>query len=177
MDSGAPVKASPSLAHCAWQAAHGWVQLSYAPGGNLLCGVALVPARPRVPVSPSPPAAIAEIVDYLRQHGHTDGQEWIWARLDWSRVTAFRRQVAHYLFTQVGPGQTITYGALAAAVNKPRAARAVGQAMRHNPFPLIVPCHRCLSANGLGGFMGNGDGARQRKLAMLAVEGISLASP
>ncbi|MGE3954708.1 MAG: methylated-DNA--[protein]-cysteine S-methyltransferase [Parachlamydiales bacterium] len=49
-------------------------------------------------------------------------------------------------------GQTTTYGKLAEASGFPTASRAVGRVMNANPFPLIIPCHRVLSATGLGGF-------------------------
>ena len=49
-------------------------------------------------------------------------------------------------------GETITYGELARLAGKPRAARAVGNAMGANPLPLIVPCHRVLAVGGIGGF-------------------------
>ncbi len=49
-------------------------------------------------------------------------------------------------------GQTLTYGELARAVGKPGASRAVGQANGRNPVPIILPCHRVVAANGLGGF-------------------------
>ena len=48
-------------------------------------------------------------------------------------------------------GQFLTYGALAAQLNT--APRAVGQACGANPLPLVIPCHRVISATGLGGFM------------------------
>jgi len=52
-------------------------------------------------------------------------------------------------------GETLSYGDVAAAVGKPLAARAVGQAVGSNPLPLLIPCHRVLAANGgLGGFGG-----------------------
>lgn len=52
-------------------------------------------------------------------------------------------------------GKTLSYGEVAAAVGKPLAARAVGQAVGSNPLPLLIPCHRVLAANGgLGGFGG-----------------------
>jgi methylated-DNA-[protein]-cysteine S-methyltransferase len=63
-------------------------------------------------------------------------------------------------------GRTITYGALAAKVGRPRAARAVGQALAHNPVPLVVPCHRVIAAGGgLGGF-GGGLALKRRLLAL-----------
>ena len=65
-----------------------------------------------------------------------------------------------------------TYGALAAALGRPRAARAVGAALARNPKPIEVPCHRVVCADGtVGGYLGSARGAR-RKAALLASEGI-----
>ena len=59
-------------------------------------------------------------------------------------------------------------------LGKPGAARAVGQALGRNPFPIIVPCHRVLAAGGrMGGFSANGGVAT--KLKLLAIEGAVLA--
>jgi len=49
-------------------------------------------------------------------------------------------------------GRTISYAQLAAKAGHPGAARAVGAAMAANPLPLVVPCHRVVASNGLGGF-------------------------
>ncbi len=54
----------------------------------------------------------------------------------------------------IPPGTTLTYGAVARRIGRPGAARAVGQAMRRNPLPLFVPCHRVVAASGLGGYAG-----------------------
>ena len=54
-------------------------------------------------------------------------------------------------------GQSVTYGALATHLNT--APRAIGQACGSNPLPLLIPCHRVVSANGLGGFMHAASGA------------------
>ena len=52
-------------------------------------------------------------------------------------------------------GETRTYGELAKAAGSPKAARAAGQAMRHNPIPIITPCHRVIATSGkLHGFAG-----------------------
>lgn len=67
----------------------------------------------------------------------TDFQETVWRRL-----------------ADIPPGQTRTYGELAASIGKPGAARAVGQALRANPLPLVWPCHRVVASDGLGGFGG-----------------------
>jgi methylated-DNA-[protein]-cysteine S-methyltransferase len=88
-------------------------------------------------------------------------------RIDWSRHSAFSRQVLSAL-CQVPWGKQTTYGALAARVGRPRGARAVGQAVGANPIPVLIPCHRVLPASGhIGGFSGGVD----RKRILLALEG------
>lgn len=62
-------------------------------------------------------------------------------------------------------GSTATYSGLAARLGKPKAARAVGNALRHNPVPLFVPCHRVVAASGIGGFSWGVD--IKRKLLLL----------
>jgi methylated-DNA-[protein]-cysteine S-methyltransferase len=64
-------------------------------------------------------------------------------------------------------GKTITYGELARRAGSPRASRAVGNAMAHNDFPLIIPCHRVVASVGLGGF---GGGLRMKR-NLLHLEG------
>ena len=49
-------------------------------------------------------------------------------------------------------GQVITYGDIAKAINSPKACRAVGNAVGANPLPIIIPCHRVVAVNGIGGF-------------------------
>jgi len=79
----------------------------------------------------------------------------------------------------IGTGTTIGYGALARrAGSTASAARAVGQAMRRNPVPVIVPCHRVVAADGsIGGFAGNADPASpsvSRKRLLLRHEGVEI---
>jgi methylated-DNA-[protein]-cysteine S-methyltransferase len=62
-------------------------------------------------------------------------------------------------------GSTATYSGLAARLGKSRAARAVGNALHHNPVPLFVPCHRVVAAYGIGGFSWGVD--IKRKLLLL----------
>jgi O-6-methylguanine DNA methyltransferase len=84
--------------------------------------------------------------------------------LDPARGTTFQRRVWEEL-RRLRPGQTRTYGDLAARVGRPGAARAVGQACGANPVPVLIPCHRVLAAGGrLGGFSG-GTGWKARLLA------------
>jgi len=68
--------------------------------------------------------------------------------LAWEAVPPFTRQVLHTLLARVRHGETVTYGELAALAGHPGKARAVGQAMARNPWPLGVPCHRVLGAGG-----------------------------
>ncbi len=65
-------------------------------------------------------------------------------------------------------GEVRTYGEIAAEVGHPRAARAVGVACNRNPIMLLIPCHRVVSASGIGGFAHGND----RKRALLALEGV-----
>ena len=64
----------------------------------------------------------------------------------------------------------MTYGGLAAAVGVPGGARAVGNVMAGNPFPLVIPCHRVIRSDGsLGGF----GGGLPMKRALLEMEGVA----
>ncbi len=81
------------------------------------------------------------------------------------RGTPFRRKVWETL-RGLAPGQTESYGDLAERTGSPRAARAVGTAMRCNPVALLVPCHRVVAANGPGKFGSAGVGLKLRLLAM-----------
>jgi len=79
----------------------------------------------------------------------------------------------------VGYGEVITYGQLAALVGKPRAARAVGNAMGRNPIALVIPCHRVVAADGsVGGYGGSSargrEAAREIKRMLLRLEGVEL---
>ncbi len=68
--------------------------------------------------------------------------------------TAFQRLVWRSLI-RVPFGHTITYGELATRIGHPRAARAVGTALRKNPLPILVPCHRVVPASGgIGEYVG-----------------------
>jgi len=74
--------------------------------------------------------------------------------LDLDHLTVFQRNVIG-LCRRIGFGRTLSYGELARRAGRPGAARAVGNTMACNRFPLIVPCHRVVGANGLlGGYSG-----------------------
>jgi methylated-DNA-[protein]-cysteine S-methyltransferase len=89
--------------------------------------------------------------------------------LDEGGIDAFRREV--YAATRaILPGRTATYGEIASAIGRPDGARDVGAALARNPFPIVVPCHRVLGANGkLTGF--SAPGGLETKRRMLELEG------
>ena len=82
--------------------------------------------------------------------------------------TPFQKEVWAEL-SRIGYGETISYGELARRVGRPRGPRAVGQANGRNPIPIIVPCHRVLASNGIGGY----GGGLKVKRALLAIEGVT----
>jgi len=87
--------------------------------------------------------------------------------------TDFQQRVWRAL-QQIPAGEVRTYGGLAKQLHS--SARAVGNACRHNPVPIIVPCHRVVSAGGLGGFCGRTEGAEVRlKRWLLKHEGFELS--
>jgi methylated-DNA-[protein]-cysteine S-methyltransferase len=93
--------------------------------------------------------------------------------LDLHEIEGFRLQVLQTLAREVPWGEVVTYGELAALAGRPRAARAVGSAMRNNPIPFVIPCHRVVAAgNKIGGY-GGGRNAIELKRELLACEGVS----
>jgi methylated-DNA-[protein]-cysteine S-methyltransferase len=113
------------------------------------------------------PAISRQVDEYF-----TGARHRIEAAVDLSTVTGpFRRMVLETLRREVPWGETVTYGELAGMAGRPRAARAVGTAMASNPVPLVIPCHRVLASNGLGGY-GGADGRPDLKRALLALEGV-----
>lgn len=89
--------------------------------------------------------------------------------LDLDSVGAFEAAV-YRLAQAIPPGSTRTYGELAAELGDPSAARAVGQALGRNPWPIVVPCHRIVGAGGRsGGF--SAPGGAGTKLRLLEIEG------
>jgi methylated-DNA-[protein]-cysteine S-methyltransferase len=92
--------------------------------------------------------------------------------LDLSHLTDFQREVVT-LCRHIGYGKTLSYAELAARAGSPRAARAVGNVMRTNRFPLLVPCHRVVgSAGALGGYSAP-DGLRMKeRLLRMEAEGV-----
>ena len=94
--------------------------------------------------------------------------------LEMSGELDFNRRV-YEITRAIPPGRTLTYGEVAQRIGEPNAARAVGQALGHNPFAPIVPCHRVLGAGNTGvGF--SATGGVDTKLKMLEIERAQLGA-
>ncbi len=90
--------------------------------------------------------------------------------VDFSALTEFQTQILS-MIRKIPFGKTTTYGEIAADIDNPNAARAIGQVLKRNPIPIFIPCHRIINADGTiggyGGVMGS-----ERKIALLKHEGI-----
>jgi len=82
------------------------------------------------------------------------------------QATPFQKKVLARV-AEIPYGKTMTYGDVAAAVGNPRASRAVGTANARNNLPLIIPCHRVVASNGIGGY----GGSEELKRKLLQMEG------
>ena len=93
--------------------------------------------------------------------------------VDLSEMTDFQQDILNHI-RNLPLGATTTYGEIADQISNPNASRAIGQVLRRNPIPIIIPCHRVLSADGtLGGY--GGVMGSERKIALLKHEDIILA--
>lgn len=84
--------------------------------------------------------------------------------------TDFQRQVWSKL-SEIPYGKVVTYGQLAAAIGQPTACRAVANAVGQNPYLILLPCHRVVAADGIGGY---GPGSEAKK-HLLTLEGINFS--
>jgi O-6-methylguanine DNA methyltransferase len=85
----------------------------------------------------------------------------------WPAIGPFLRETLAAC-RRIPPGSRLTYGALACAAGRKRAARAAGAAMARNPLPLLIPCHRVVPASGGTGAYGPGPALKRRLLALEA---------
>jgi methylated-DNA-[protein]-cysteine S-methyltransferase len=124
---------------------------------------------PRLSEAPSIPAEVRAAIEGITDVLAGAMRDLRFVALDQREIEPFRREV--YAATRaVMPGSTATYGEIARALGRsdPEAARDVGAALARNPFPIVVPCHRVLGANGkLTGFSAPGGLATKRRLLEL----------
>jgi methylated-DNA-[protein]-cysteine S-methyltransferase len=120
------------------------------------------------------PEALAPVIAGVQALMRGEKADLSAAVLDIDRVPAFNARV-YEIARRIPPGETLTYGEIAAQLGDRLLARDVGAALGQNPWPIIVPCHRITAAGGkLGGFSARG-GART-KLKLLAIEGAPAAA-
>jgi len=158
-----------------FETAIGRLGIAWGPRG-VVRRIALPEAeQPHALASPeSAPTRVQRAIRAIREHLRSGRADAALARvgLDFEGVPAFHRRV-YEAARRVRSGTTIGYGELAARVGAPGAARAVGQAMARNPFPIVVPCHRVLAAGGrLGGF--SAAGGVRAKARILGIEGVAM---
>lgn len=118
-------------------------------------------------VEAEPPSDIRAVVDRIQALvGGRSRDDLADVVLDTSQLSDFLRRV--YAVTRtIAPGHTLTYGQIAERVGSPGSARAVGRAMGANPYPIIVPCHRVLGADGsIGGFSAHGGAMTKRRMLL-----------
>jgi len=119
----------------------------------------------------TPPPAIRDVIERMVASLRGEADDLVDVPLDLDALPRFRRRVLELVRT-IPAGETLSYGEVAAAVGSPGAARAVGQALGRNPFPIVIPCHRVLAAGGhIGGF--TAQGGVSVKVKMLAAEGVT----
>jgi methylated-DNA-[protein]-cysteine S-methyltransferase len=108
---------------------------------------------------PQPGAAPKYVKDTLRRY--FAGELGCLAEIEWRTAgTPFQRTVWTAL-TTIAPGTTLSYGALAAKIGRPRSVRAVGMANGSNPISVVVPCHRVIGAD--GSLTGYGGGIERKR--------------
>ncbi len=102
------------------------------------------------------PAHTVDVAEQLR--AYFAGQRRTFdMRLDLRHTTPFQRRVL-LAAARVPAGTVVSYGEIARRIGQPDASRAVGQALGHNPMPIVIPCHRVIAAGGrIGGYTGGLD--------------------
>ena len=121
----------------------------------------------------SPPADVQHACDAMARLLKGETSDLSFIQVDMSHVPDFNRKVYDIART-IEPGETLTYGDIAVQLGDKLLARSIGQALGQNPFPIVIPCHRVLAANGkTGGFSANG--GVTTKFRMLAIEKAKIA--
>jgi methylated-DNA-[protein]-cysteine S-methyltransferase len=119
-------------------------------------------------VEGAPLASVQAVIDDIVALLRGEKRDLKNAKLDLDHVPEFQRRV-YDIARSIPPGEILTYGDVAKRLGDPTAARAVGQALGVNPFPIIVPCHRVLATGGkTGGF--SAPLGLKTKMQMLTIE-------
>lgn len=119
-------------------------------------------------VEAEPRSAIIPAIEAIRALLSGEAADLSFIRLDETGIGDFDKKV-YAVARDIPPGRTLTYGEIAKRLGDPNAARAVGRSLGANPWPIVVPCHRVLGADGrIGGFSAHG--GAETKVRMLAIE-------
>lgn len=116
-----------------------------------------VPSEPRKP--------FRQLIRRLQSFLERPKDDFLDVEIDLDKYTEFQRTIVQAC-RAIPIGQTLSYGELAKTARYPKAARAVGQVMANNRFPLIVPCHRVIASGGLIGGFSARNGVRMKKLLL-----------
>lgn len=123
-------------------------------------------ADEKVPATGTEDATVNEAIDQLK--AYFAGERKTFSLPLHKTGTAFQQKVWAALQT-IPYGKTSSYQRIAEQIGKPKASRAVGNANHHNPFPIVVPCHRVIGTSGsLGGY----NGGIEKKQWLLNLEGL-----
>jgi O-6-methylguanine DNA methyltransferase len=162
------------LRHHVLETSIGWVGVALSPRG--LRAVTLPKASEAAALAavvdlgaaePATPDELGDLPDRLRRFAEGDGVAFDDATLDPEVGTPFQRAVWDAI-RSIPRGETRSYRWIAERIGRPNAVRAVGQAVGSNPWPLLVPCHRVIAADGrIGGFAGG----LEMKRRLLGLEG------
>ena len=115
---------------------------------------------------------IAQVIARLQRFAKVGDDDLLSIEVDYGATTDFQRHVLDAC-RAIPPGEILSYAQLAIIAGAPGAARAVGNVMRTNKLPLVVPCHRVVGSGGaLGGYSAPDGLALKRRL--LAREGVSI---
>ena len=117
---------------------------------------------------PARPARTREVFDLCRDiQAYFEGDllRPPWKLLDLSRLTPLQRSVLEAV-ARVPHGAVRTYGQIAAQIGRVRACRFVGTTLARNPFPVLIPCHRIVRADGSPGEFSGGTDLKERMLAL-----------
>jgi len=137
-----------------WKAENGEVKIK-----RILISIPEASVEQRVAVNfpdvvPGLSKETVQLSEKIKKYCKGEAVEFSLKYLDFSGVPEFRKKVYKKLF-ETRRGETLSYGELAGLAGYYGAARAVGTAMKNNSFPLIIPCHRVIKADGsYGKFFG-----------------------
>ena len=115
--------------------------------------------------------AVTELSERMSRFLLGDAVDFGLTLLELERCSEFQHRVLLAEF-KIPRGWVSTYGRIAKSLGVPGGARAVGNALARNPFPIVIPCHRAIMADGrLGGYQGG----PKMKRALLEMEGVEVS--